>query len=217
MADINFALARKLYSQNDYSSSYQLISKSIRYDPKESIYYDLGSKIAADIAVGLAQNQHIEEANRFRDSAISLSQYAVYLNPAHTTIWRTRAGVFMNLAVINPQDYQVAANALLQNATLAPTDPKVPYNQAILQARLKNYSQSIAYLNHALELKPNYNEALYARALYQYLYAVDQTNQQVKDLTILNSAITDLTKYIDITNSHHLNSELDSWSQLLKP
>jgi len=217
LADTNFALARKLYSQSDYSNSYQLISKSIRYNPQESIYYDLGSKIAADIAVGLAQNQHIDEANQFRDSAISLSQYAIYLNPVHTTIWRTRAGVFMNLAVINPQDYQIANNALLQNAILAPTDAKVPYNQAILQARLKNYDQSITYLNQALNLKPNYYEALYARAIYQYMFSVDQTTQQVKDFTILNSAITDLTQYIDITNSHNLDSELNSWSQLLKP
>ena len=68
-----------------------------------------------------------------------------------------------------------AFESLLQAAKLAPTDAKIKYNLALLYAAAKDTNATISTLEETVMLKPNYEDARLALALFY-----EETNQKDK-------------------------------------
>jgi Tfp pilus assembly protein PilF len=67
---------------------------------------------------------------------------------------------------INTQYLQSALTALLRAAELAPTDPKIRYNLALLYFNLGQEEMAFQNLQKTIDLKPNYDAPHYALALF---------------------------------------------------
>ena len=89
--------------------------------------------------------------------------------------------MYLSLAQIDPQYYQLTLDTLLRATQLAPTDPKLLYNIGLLYIQLDNLSQAKIALRQAIDLKPNYDHAI-AELIKLYQQEDNQDHiQKLKD------------------------------------
>jgi tetratricopeptide (TPR) repeat protein len=105
-------------------------------------------------------------AAEFARQAIQASNEALLISPSNVNFWKSRTRVFYILAQIDPQYLTDALNALLQAEKLAPTDPKIRYNLALLYEKQKNMDSTYRELDAAARLKPDYRDVYLAQALF---------------------------------------------------
>ncbi|MBU1256411.1 tetratricopeptide repeat protein, partial [Patescibacteria group bacterium] len=74
---------------------------------------------------------------------------------------KSKARVEIYLSNIDPKYQQQALNTLLQASLLAPTDAKLLFNIGILYQNLQKPALATNSFKKAVEIKPNYAEALY--------------------------------------------------------
>lgn len=158
-ADHLFYQAQHLVDQGDYLSSLPLFGTAISLSPQEAVYYQHLATTYAQLAVEVAAAGQPEAAQEAADAAIATIDWAVKLNPVHLNILKAEARAYILLSQIDPQ-YLESANAALQRAAvLAPTDPKLLYNQALIAADQDRPDVARQLLTQAIELKPNYEAA----------------------------------------------------------
>ena len=181
-ADTRFAQAEKLSKTNLDSSAFIEIQKATRISPNEPVYLDSLSILTANLAVLSSQQ---EEANnntsQLVDLAIQASDKSLTSNPFNLNFWKNRTRVFYKLAEIDESYNQEALNALLEAAKLAPTDAKIQYNLGIIYAKIGQEETAIKTLQDTINLKPNYDQARYALALfYEKQNKIDEAKEQLE-------------------------------------
>jgi len=101
----------------------------------------------------LAYLNHISEAD-------TVCQTAYKLNPYATENLRLQAAAYWQIALTDPQ-YQTQAIKLLESIqTQAPTDPRPLLQLALINYLKESTPTAQTYLHQALELKPNYPDAI---------------------------------------------------------
>jgi tetratricopeptide (TPR) repeat protein len=88
-------------------------------------------------------------------SAIAQLQEATRLNPRYADAWRN-----LGLARAAQDDLPGALDALARAEGLEPGDPRLPYARATVLARLRRAAEARTAALRALELRPDYSEAL---------------------------------------------------------
>jgi len=137
---------------------------------------------AADEQANLLSSQAAEYAQ----AAVDASDIALALNPVHLNFYKTRARVFRLLSLYNQKYLETAAETIEAARQLAPTDPRLVYELAVIREAQQKSDQAIELAELAVELRPAYEEArmqlaaLYEQtarpelALEQYRYIVTQ-------------------------------------------
>ncbi len=226
-ADLEYRTAEYLLDDQRYTESLRLINQAINRRPHEAIYHDVASEATADIAVLAYYNQQPELQAQFLDLALQQTQLTIQLSPYDLTLWKNRATHYLNLATIDPQYLHTAVQALERAHQLAPTEPKILYNLALLYAREANNpslpdtnkqpspaasnQKAIDTLQQAVQLKPDYIDAYYALALFYHDLAVNSqgriTNQGAQ-----TQAVQYLNQILKINPAHPQALEkLDQW------
>ncbi len=150
-ADKSYALAQKYESVKNYSKANIYISKSIKLNPYEPIYY---SKLA-----------HISAKNSQVQIALDSSQKAISISPFNLNILKETAQTFYMLSTIDGQYFSKSLEILDKIIKLAPTDAKAYLTTAQFLQSADFINESIIFYKKSLELKPNYDDASYALAL----------------------------------------------------
>ena len=165
-ADTLFAQGNKLNEANQYQQAFAKLQMAVELNQDEPFYHDELAQSAASLAVVAFKQNDASLSAQLRDLAISESDQALKITPRHLNFWKNRTRVFYSLAEIDEDYYQEALTSLLNAAEIAPTDAKVFYNLAVLYGRLGQNQTAIATLLKTIELKPNYETAHWALALF---------------------------------------------------
>ena len=136
------------------------LTQAVNLQPNQPLYLaqlaEQESKTAAAIFLQLKQSPQ-----PYQDLALKHATQAVNMNPYNLNLLKSKARVEIYLSNIDQKFTQQALNTLLQASLLAPTDPKLLFNIGILYQTLNKPSQALTSYQKALDLKPNYQEALY--------------------------------------------------------
>jgi len=163
-ADTFFASGEKLNKAGYYDQAFNSLQQAIKLRSCEPVYHDELAWSAANLAV-LTSQQGATLSGQFTELALKESDKALKTSPYNLNFWKTRAKIGFKLATLDPKYYQLALQALLRGAQLAPTDPKIKYNLALVYLTLGQNQEAIKALEETIQLKPNYEDPRYALAL----------------------------------------------------
>ncbi len=166
---LNWWKADYLYNQGEnYSKAGQLVEaaqlleKAAQKSPNEALFYDKLSDVYGQLAVALAQNNDASLAAQVIPEAIKSSDLTLKLNPVHLNFYKSRAHLFILLAQLNPKYLDEAVTTLRQAQQLAPTDPKIVYNLALILNEQNQTEEGVSLLEQTIEMKPNYDAARFS-------------------------------------------------------
>jgi len=179
-ADTRFALGEKLNKSSEANKAFPFLQKAITFRSSEPIYYDELSLSAANLAVSAAKQEQATLSAQLVDLAITSSDRSLKISPYNLNFWKNRTRLFYSLAEIEEKYTQQALESLLMANKLAPTDAKIVYNLALVYAKLNQEETAIKTLEEAVNLKPNYDQARYALALfYEKKDEIDKAKEQL--------------------------------------
>lgn len=164
-ADRLFALGEKLNKAGESNQAFGHLQKAIALRP-EPIYHDELGLVSASLAVIAFNQEQATLSAQLTELALKSSNQALKSDPYNLNFWKNRTRLFYTLAENDPQYTQSALDSLLTAAKLAPTDAKIQYNLALVYAKLEQEETAIKTLEQTIDLKPNYDHARYALALF---------------------------------------------------
>lgn len=185
IADTHYALGKKYEASSYDVEAFQELKKATSLLSDEPNYHDELSIVTAKLSVSLATQNDATLAAQLAEEAIKESDLAVSQNPVHLNFYKSRARVFIFLAQINVKALDEAVRTLEYAEKLSPTDPKLPYNIAVIKQNQNKLDEAEALLLHTISLKPNYEEAYnvlaqvyeskkeYKKAIEQLQYILD--------------------------------------------
>ncbi len=160
-ADLAFAAADRLDSQNIYPQAYNEIIKAYQLRGNEPIILSKASYIFAKMALASSKPELVETSLNFSSLALNISPYDVNL-------WKERTQTLVYLTYIDSKYYSEAIKALNSTAILAPTDAKTFYLLAkFYDANNDKINTEKNYLK-AIELKANYDYAYFDLAKFYF-------------------------------------------------
>jgi len=179
-ADTRFALGEKLNKSNETNQAFSFLQQAVSLRPSEPLYHDELSLVTANLAVSAAKQEQATLSAQLIDLAISSSDHSLKISPYNLNFWKNRTRLFYSLAEIEEKYTQQALESLLMANELAPTDAKIIYNLALVYAKLNQEETAIKTLEEAINLKPNYDQARYALALfYEKKGEINQAKEQL--------------------------------------
>jgi len=139
-------------------TAYQSAVQASNLAPTEPVILTQLAESAAYLAIitsdvdAASSAQAVELANAAATSAISLS-------PAHPSHYKAASRVFILLSALDPKYLDLADSVLATAQSLSPTDPRLPYQRAVIAKYQKDYARTNQFLAAALILKPDFNDA----------------------------------------------------------
>ncbi len=165
--------------------AYQQFSTLTKRAPQQAEYWEQQALTLSQLAYSAQATQNATAAATLTQEAVESINQATQKNPVHLNIWKSRARVFLWLAGIDPHYYDSAKSALETAHRLAPTDPKILYNLALVYESLDQPDKARELYTQSINLKPNYEQArksyaelltkqqAYSEAIEQYRYIND--------------------------------------------
>jgi putative inorganic carbon (HCO3(-)) transporter len=163
VADTYYATAEK--DVQAFGLTQELAYISHAYD-QLSEAYSLNSKdspIAAELGVmsaNMAEAGYSTPAAQMIKISLAASQKAVNQSPYHPNFYKLQARGLLILSLIDPQYLTVADNVMAKVQIISPTDPRIPYNRALIAQRSGDNIRALDFLNQALQMKPDFADAL---------------------------------------------------------
>jgi len=164
-ADFAYAKGRSENEKGQYAKATQFLENAISLSPNESLYYDELAYAYSESAIYLFDEDRDFGVEELVNAAIKHSDLAVNLSPRNLSLKKSRARLFINIALIEPEYLFQAKDALVLAAALAPTDAKVLYDLALTTARTSGAEEAIKILKKTISLKPDYRDARFTLAL----------------------------------------------------
>lgn len=165
-ADTVFNKGYLLTKSDSYKDAYFAYHKAINLNPNEPFYRDELAYTAALLASAAWEQKEATVSSQLADEAIAQNKLALKISPFNVNFWKTQTKVYYTLAAIDPKYNEDALTAIMKAQKLAPTDAKISYNLALLYGRNNNPKMAIKTLEDTVSLKPNYQDARFALALY---------------------------------------------------
>ncbi|MFH1561073.1 MAG: O-antigen ligase family protein [Patescibacteria group bacterium] len=161
LADIYFVQASNYQKINSLDLASQKINQAIKLNPLEPNFYSQKALITSKQVAILSQTQNPEEkqVDLLAQQAETSIQKALKISPYQINFYKNQVKVYYYLSFYNLDYLTKGLEALLTAEQLAPTDPKIPYNTALIYQTLKQADLAEEYFQKALALKPNYQEA----------------------------------------------------------
>lgn len=167
LADYDFALGKRLLENGQTAEGLDHLQTASRRMPQEALFMDELSITYAQLALAYQQQNETDVVPELTAAAVAASDQTLTLNPRHLNFYKNRARVFIILAEIDPQHLLTAQKALETASLLAPTDAKLLYNLALVEAAEGNLTAAQTHLEKTVSLKADYEAAhLELAALY---------------------------------------------------
>ena len=158
-ADVLYSKGKSYLDAGYFDQGMPLLQEAIKKNPGEATFYDELATQYSRYTVSLAQENQLQDAQTLMLAAVQASDATMKLNPRQLNFYKTRTGVFITLAQVQPALLQEAKKTLEEAIKLSPTDAKLIYNLGIVEISLENNDAGIANLEKAVEMKPNYEAA----------------------------------------------------------
>jgi len=171
LADITYARADIYSKSGDYQTSAELLTKALKMK-YEHVYEDKLSYVLANLAVIASYQKQSELSQQIAVLADTYNKKSLQASPKNVLYWKTRAKNEYLFYQISLDKGKIAEgiNALLQAQNLSPTDPKIPYSQAIFYSLLYDEEkqsnqkelykkQSLDRVDNSIKLKPDYRDS----------------------------------------------------------
>lgn len=196
-ADVSFATGYHLDRSGKIGPAFTYLTRAVTLNPLEPMYHDERGNTLASLALATQEGGDATNAGALARAAIAENDIAIGVSPNNINFWKTRTKILFTLSGIDEQFLPIARDALLRAQTLAPNDPKISYNLAIIEGRLGNADGAIKDLEKTIELKPNFRDGYYALSVFytetgnkekakevleSYLSTVDSADEQFKKL-----------------------------------
>lgn len=205
MADYNFARGKAYFDAGQTGTAVPLLEKSIKLRPSLDLFRNTLSEAYTALALSASKQSDqtsLAQAQKYATLALSQADTTRALNPLNLNDYKSRAKVYLAIAGLDAHYNEVAAAELEKSRTLAPTDPKLSYNLALVYTRLNKLDKAEEQLRESIKLRPIYPEPYYALTL---LY--EQTKQVDKITPLLTSAKANLATY-----SAQLKEKIDKYT-----
>lgn len=181
-ADHAFTQGKNLLAAQQYQAGLSQLQTAITLSPQQALFYDQLAQAHANIAAEFAKINEATAAAKFENLAITAADRTLRLNPHHLPFYKSRARLLATLSLLDEQYLDQAKQTLLTARKLAPTDPKLVYQQALIEQAQHQPQEAIATFQQALNMKSDYHQALYQLALayeqqQQYAQALKQYQQ----------------------------------------
>ncbi len=157
-ADTLFNQGQKASDLGNPGKAYNLISSALELNSSEPFYKSELAFSAAQASAALKQTDATLSA-ALKDEAILQISQVLKNSPKNVSFWRTAIRTYFELASLDNKYLDVTLNAVNQAINLAPTDPKLYYNKALILDSEGKKDEEIKTLEQALKLKPDYLEA----------------------------------------------------------
>jgi len=184
-ADYYLTKGKTSLAIGEYDQSLSYLNRAILLSPNEALFYDELASTYAEVVSQLVQAKETEAAKEFAGLAIAANDKALRLNERHLNFYKTRSAIFSKLSALDESYLQDAQEALQLAQILAPTDPKMVYQEGLVALALSHSDEAITLIQRAIDMKPNYHQAYYqlgqiyeqqqayASALEQYRFILD--------------------------------------------
>jgi Flp pilus assembly protein TadD/O-antigen ligase len=162
-ADFFFAEGKNAYEKGQYESAVNQYKKALTLRPFELLFK---SELSEAYVINALSNESLDQTTVSTDidKALLLSQQVLEASPVSLSYWKTRVRLMFVLSQVNPDYLDEAIESIKVAQKLAPTDPKIVYNLAILYESDENIPEAEANYIKALDLKPNYKDAAFSLA-----------------------------------------------------
>ena len=90
---------------------------------------------------------------------------AVSLSPRNLNFKKNLASVYLKLSAYSPSYLFEAKKVTEETTVLAPTDAKLSYSLALIAYRLGEREEALGIIDKTIEMKANYRNARFAKAL----------------------------------------------------
>lgn len=129
-------------------SSYSAYAAAYNLNPREPSIASDFSLVAAYLSL-LSDGTDATASADFKNIAISTADLAISANPYHPNYYKSRARTYIILASIDPKYYEDADSTLEKAALISPTDPKIPYQLALLALYRQDPESAKKYFDQA--------------------------------------------------------------------
>jgi DNA repair ATPase RecN len=165
LADFHYSASQKslrVFSSTNEPSyiidGYQQASQSYALNSAEPFILTQLAETAAYLAIFTSDVDATSSAQLVKLAEQSAST-ATVLSPHHPAHFKAVSRTFILLSAINP-DYLKLADSVLQTAqSLSPTDPRLPFQRAIIAKYQNQPETALQLLQAALKLKPDFQDA----------------------------------------------------------
>lgn len=183
-ADALFAKGTSYTDAGLPGRGYNYLDDALTLNPNEPFYHSEEGFAAASSAVA-ALDQDATLSATLKQRADLETKLSLAMSPQNVSYYRTAVRTYYALSQIDPTYNEQTIQMLDKAITLAPTDPKLYYNKALILGQNGQVEQGLASLQKAIQLKPNYLDARMALAQFytnqkQYDQAIDQYNLVLK-------------------------------------
>jgi len=161
LADYYFARAEKQAQQSHYPQAHLDYQLAHQLNPKEPFYLNKMATNCAYLAIIFHQQENDQETIKFVNQAKELGQNSINLNPYQVNFYRQQSQTHYLLSQIDFNYLKESQRFLLEAHQLAPINPKITYNLAVLSYQLDQLNEGIAWLEKTIQLKSDYQEAYY--------------------------------------------------------
>ena len=183
LADYYFAQGEKKFQQNNYSGAHFDYQKARRLRPQEPFYTNKMATNCAYLAIALNQEDNQEEKTKFISLAQELAKKTIKANPYQINFYRQQSQTYYLLSGLDHKYQKSAYQLLLAAHQLAPINPKITYNLAVLAYQQDDLDQAITWLEITIFLKPDYQDGYYWLAkFYQENNQTDKAKEIIKFL-----------------------------------
>lgn len=163
-SDALYAKGRLSNASENFLAGREFLVRAVGLSPMEPVFWDELSKSSTGTAV-LLNEEGEEKSSELATLAISESNHAISLSPRNVNLQRTQVSIFERLAVIEPTYLLAKKKALEDLIPLAPTDASLYYALALTEERIGEREFALNNLSLAIEMKSNYKNARFAKAL----------------------------------------------------
>lgn len=192
-ADKEYALGYNYNKIEEYVRANKPLEKAVKLRPSEDLYKNELSANLASIALGLAQNNQMQNASLFAQRALEMSDEVIKNNPNNVVYYKTRTRTLFTLAQMQPEILNEAYQTILKAQELAPTDAKILYNKALIEEVMGKPQEALATLNQTIKIKENYLDARYRKAIVLISLSETDTRNSEKYKDEARQILTDIT------------------------
>lgn len=206
-ADILYAEAETDMQSMDYQSAAQKLDAALRLK-YEHTYEDRLSSVLAQVAYVAAYQKEVEVAQKLAELSLYYADHSLKASPKNVVYLKNKVKNYYFLYQIDFEtEYLEKGVAVLSQASaISPTDPKVPYTEALFYSLLEDetedaehalrlQTQAIEAVDRSIKLKANYLDAYLlkgqllkkfgktkeARNVFEYaLKNIDPTSAELK-------------------------------------
>lgn len=165
LADFRFSASQKdlqAFSQTEDPSflitAYQSASQAHDLNPFEPSILTQLAESSAYLAIFSADVDASSSA-QLAELADTAASQAITLSPAHPNHLKAASRVFILLSALDPKYLDLADSVLAAAQNLSPTDPRLPYQRAVIAKYQNHPDQAADFIAAALRLKPDFADA----------------------------------------------------------